>query len=277
MSFQNPPAGLEPFLVDAVRRAHQRLSPALLVERARRAFPGLRAGHVRSALRSLVDSGELRYSYHFGQSWVEFNYNRPIPLSSRFILVPESSRRICVPGKKIIRLASGGAFGAGDHPTTRLALAGLDFLVDTTDNWIGGRRPAWGLDIGTGTGILALAAMKLGLDFVNAFDIDACARFEARRNVEINGLSGRIFVGGSWPESKVSYMLVMANLRLPTIKHYSEPIARHMSPGAFLLVSGIRPEEVGCIERTFDEKGFKLLWSSCDGGWCSGVLRRQGG
>ncbi len=161
----------------------------------------------------------------------------------------------------------------GDHPTTRLAMEGLNFLSPADGNWLDNRRPAWALDIGTGTGILALAAARLGLDFVNAFDIDSCARFEARRNVELNCLSDRIFISSNWPENQANYMLVMANLRFPTIKQYHQAIADCVVPGSFLIVSGIRPHESGSLKRLFEKIGFLLLRSFCDGGWWAAVFR----
>jgi ribosomal protein L11 methyltransferase len=85
-----------------------------------------------------------------------------------------------------IRIDPGMAFGAGDHPTTRLCLHILEDLA------VGGRLPARMLDVGTGTGVLSLAAGFLGAEQVHALDIDPFGYAACRRNARLNGLEGSV-------------------------------------------------------------------------------------
>lgn len=269
-----PLSSPEQKILSIIKNSRRRLSVASLIFSVRKTYPQLTPDEIKSFIRSLVDSGELSYSYHFGQSCLEPNFNRPIPLTRRFVLAPDSFSNWSRPGKIIIRLARGAAFGLGDHSSTRLALAGLEFISEKMAEGLVSESPGWALDIGTGTGILALAAVKAGLvDFVNAFDIDSCARFEARRNIALNRLSNQIFVDSCWPGHKDAYQLVLANLRLPTINRYAGRIAASVKPGAFLVASGIRPEETSTLEMILRKKGFKRFWQSSSLGWCGCVFR----
>ena len=85
---------------------------------------------VRSAIRSMVSKGTLRYTHHFNTTHLELNFHRPFQVSKRIILSPNSFKPVLGHRQILIRLEQGDAFGAGDHPTTRLSLRGLDVLME---------------------------------------------------------------------------------------------------------------------------------------------------
>ena len=101
------------------------------------------------------------------------------------------------------------------------------------------------LDIGTGSGVLAIAALKLGLEMGLGLDIDPCARVEASENAELNGLSQRMDISGcSLDTLQGVFFLITANLRFPTLKAYLKNMIDLTETGSFLVISGIKINEI---------------------------------
>ena len=140
-----------------------------LVHRLARRFD-LSPGQVRCVIKALVGEGRLAYTYEYGCSFLEISYQRPVQVSPRILLAPPEFDLDPSGDRIIVRVASGAAFGCGRHPTTRLALRGIDHSLCGAD----GRRPGDGtvLDIGTGTGVLVIAAVRLGMAKGIGIDID---------------------------------------------------------------------------------------------------------
>ena len=107
------------------------------------------------------------------------------------------------PGDIVVNIKAGAAFGTGCHPTTRLALTGLEKVCKNNLIPIGTENCRV-LDIGTGSGVLSIAALKMGLDQGIGLDIDPCARAEAAENAVLNGLSKRLEISGSWNHRSMS-------------------------------------------------------------------------
>lgn len=156
-------------------------------------------------------------------------------------------------------------FGSGHHATTRLCLAGLQRLD------LRGLRV---LDIGTGSGVLALASARLGAASVLAIDVDPDALDNARANLELNGSPAAVefrqedFREGSLPAADV----VVANLTGGMLAAGAAEIARTVAPAGTLIVSGITSEERESVLRAFAE-GFGIDWMSEEDGWCCALLR----
>jgi ribosomal protein L11 methyltransferase len=168
------------------------------------------------------------------------------------------------PGDLVVTLDPGMAFGTGLHPSTRLCLLGLERAVR------GGERV---LDVGTGSGILALAAARLGAEHVLAVDRDEVAVVAARANVEANGLAASIEVApGSVDAAPAgqSYDLVLANIIARVIVDLAPSLAARVRPGGRLVASGIlglRRDEVAAaletaglvVEETLEESDWVAL------------------
>lgn len=259
-------------VLEVISTAASRKTP-LQVEQAvaaRTAAPG-RA--IREAIRALTSDGTLTYTSLSGTSFLERSFRGPIQVSRRIWLcpgLPNISRTVSDPGIRI-RILQGSAFGFGDHPTTRLSLRGIDFTLD-------GRNQCKerAVDIGTGSGVLAIAAALLGIERVLAVDIDPCARTEAAANVAENGLTGKVSVSDlPLDELRGPFSLLLANLRPPTLSAMANEISRVAAPGARAVFSGFHPEEWAPVEVDYRSLGWQTIWRETENQWMAVVCVRE--
>lgn len=145
--------------------------------------------------------------------------------------LPEAAQ---APDAAVIRLDPGLAFGSGTHPTTALCLEWLDELAD--GGWLQGREI---LDFGCGSGILALAALKLGAGQAIGIDNDPQAVIATTDNAERNGLATRMQVYLPEAAPARQYPLVVANILASALDELAEVIAPQVAPGGMLAMSGI--------------------------------------
>lgn len=149
----------------------------------------------------------------------------------------------------------GASFGAGNHPTTIIA---LELLEKTLSDLLGHDGPISFLDVGTGTGVLSLAAKALGCDFVVACDLDPCAIHLAQRNAVLNS-SLRLeqrqkninFYVGPVDVVQSCFDVVVANLAAPVLLHAKKALISRA--GSYLILSGI-PDSMFDVT----EKGFSV-------------------
>jgi len=229
---------------------------------------------VGDKIRQLLAAGELAYTYEFGCSFLEINYNRPVQVSRRIVLSGPGMRQENLPDTITIKIKTGAAFGSGRHPTTRLALQALDWLtadqIKTTD------RLRF-IDIGTGSGVLALAIAGLrpacsGM----AIDLDRCACAEARENAAFNDLQPRILVS-SQPVASINeqFDLLIANLRYPTLCDLMMNLDQWTHAHSYLVLSGIRDDEVDGLIAAGKKKAAHCVWRKCRHQWAAVALRRH--
>jgi ribosomal protein L11 methyltransferase len=133
----------------------------------------------------------------------------------------------------------GQAFGTGGHASTRLALTLLDGLADAA------LRGASVLDVGTGSGVLALSALRLGAESAVGFDLDAIAVSEARANAVANGVEGRVrlFAGPIAALRAPAFDLVLANLLRRELLPILAPLAGALRPGGVAVLAGLLESE----------------------------------
>lgn len=165
-----------------------------------------------------------------------------------------------------LRIDSGGVFGSGTHPSTQLCLRALE------------RHLALGatvVDLGTGTGILAIAAAKLGADTILALDIDAESVRVAAQNVVANGVEQQIRVRqGSLAELLSAQAdggpasLVVVNILAGIVESlFREGLAAAVQPGGLLVLAGILASQTPGIRASLQWHGFKQLAQERDGEW----------
>jgi ribosomal protein L11 methyltransferase len=170
----------------------------------------------------------------------------------------------------VLHLDPGMAFGTGLHPTTRACLRLLQGIQP---------MPRTILDVGSGSGVLALAALRLGAERAVCFDTDPLAVEATRRNAERNGLAERVeTVAGSLPDRpRERFELVVANLVASVLVQLAGRLASHTAPGGTLLASGIIAPRAAEVTKALAAAGFSPVERSDDDEWVSLRLALPGG
>jgi ribosomal protein L11 methyltransferase len=133
-----------------------------------------------------------------------------------------------------------------------------------------------GLDVGTGTGILAIALAKLGAKKVVGVDIDRCAVSEATYNVSLNGLAGQVTISNTPLENlKGTYSVILANLAYPTLVKFSSLLSEKMERGGVLVLSGFKEPASKDLGKIYAEQGLRLIREETDREWVCLVLRKS--
>lgn len=205
------------------------------------------------------------HSEDWAEAWK--TYFRPIRVGQRLVVVPAWETWTFGPEDVVIRIDPGMAFGTGDHPTTRLCLEALETLV--TGN-------ACVLDLGTGSGILGIAAAKLGAGRVFALDTDPVAVAAARDNAVLNQVSGIMTIeqkelacyDGSPPD------LIVANLNLHLLVGLAPLFASTLGFGGLLVLSGVLGRDARECEETYKRNGFSLIERRSAAEWSVFILQR---
>jgi ribosomal protein L11 methyltransferase len=228
----------------------------------------------RSNIRQLIAAGELTYTNEDGHTFVVPSYRRPVRVSERIWLSPPDCR--VDPGIKevVVHLQAGIAFGGGSHASTRLALKAIDRIVSLKRS---GHlsSPGTMLDVGTGTGVLMIAALLLGLKAGLGIDLDACARAEARENARLNDLERRICITSETVRQiKGSFNLVTANLRLPSLLRYCQILQNLTAPGGWIILSGIKTEELFDILESYGRLSLEPAGRWQEAGWVCQVFKK---
>ncbi len=207
------------------------------------------------------------------QDWAESwkRHFKPIAIGASLLIRPSWCRRRSRPGQATVVLDPGLSFGTGQHPTTAFCLRQL----------VARRQPGKAqsfLDLGTGSGILAIAAAKLGYAPVEALDFDAEAVRIAQANAQKNHVANRIHfqrqdVRRFTHRSKRKHSLVCANLLTDLLLAERDRIlARLDSPGV-LVLAGILKTEFARIQRAYEAAGLRRVASRAEREWRSGAFR----
>ena len=177
----------------------------------------------------------------------------------------------------LIDIEPGMAFGTGTHPTTRLCLRALEKALTGVNNLLlrGGRIPQSVLDVGMGSGILSIAAAKLGARHVLGIDVDQRGIDNARENIRINKLKGRIRMRkATISQIGEQFDLVVANIDAKTIGEMGFPLMDRVAAGGILILSGVLEDEVDILRKLFLDGSFALMEVSQEDGWACVVLKR---
>ena len=177
----------------------------------------------------------------WANAWKE--HFHPLRIGRQFVVKPTWREFHAKPGDMIIELDPGMAFGTGIHPTTRMMLEAMETVP------IEGRSV---LDIGTGSGILAIGAVKLGAHAVLAVDVDATSCDVAHENAQLNSAEDRISVRlGTVEEGDPVCDVVLVNIIATVIAGLAPTLARVLAQNGVLVASGIIEERVGLVEEAF--------------------------
>ena len=204
---------------------------------------------------------------NWAESWKKSFH--PIRLGAHFVVKPGWCDVETAPEDRIIQIDPGMAFGTGTHETTAMCAALVEKYV----------RPGMRvIDIGTGSGILAIAAAHMGAGRVLATDLDAVAVRTAAENVEINGFSGVI-------ETRCGNLLdvvdepgdvVIANIIADVIISLAKPVRARVADGGVFICSGIARERRADVERALLDADYEILDAPTAGEWAAFAARRRG-
>ena len=234
----------------------------------------LRVQDLKRAVSGLIAAGTLGYTFHYGRSFIERSLDKPMRVSSHVVLKPPRCDGNGFENSVVVSIERGASFGFGDHPTTRMAIQLIDFYLHRF-SWWRKKKGLNAIDLGTGSGILAIAAAKLRIGSVIGIDTDPCAIYEARRNVEINRLSNRIFIlTGSLDQIKDTFDFVFANIRTPTLIAICDDLEKKASDKCVLIFSGMRTEESSIVAEPYRKIGFHMVEHLQENGWTALCLIR---
>jgi ribosomal protein L11 methyltransferase len=222
---------------------------------------------VRRALASLPATMRTRWlrEEDWAEAWKAFF--PVLRISRRLVICPAWRSYRARAGEAVIRLDPGMAFGTGQHATTLMCLRALEETV---------RPGATVLDLGTGSGILALAAARLGAASVLALDTDPQAVGAARDNVRLNGLEAIVRVEeGTVEKAPGPFDVIAANISAPVIVDLAGPMAAALNPGGALIAGGFSEERAAEVAAALEAAGLTVERTLSDGDWRTHVVRRE--
>jgi ribosomal protein L11 methyltransferase len=246
------------------KRRHQRRSLRTLV----------RAGleHIRACG---LDPAPARISVRrlpredWAESWKR--HFKPVVIAPELVIQPSWSRRRPRAGQTVVVLDPGLSFGTGQHPTTAFCLGQI----------VRARRLGLGtslMDLGCGSGILAIAAAALGYSRVHGLDFDPDAVRIARHNAAQNGVAVRFLrqdVSRLPRRNPRRYDVVCANLTYDLLLAHRPRILGQMGPRGLLVLAGILDHQFPAVQAAYEQAGWRLDDASTSGEWRSGAFRTQ--
>ncbi|RUT36444.1 50S ribosomal protein L11 methyltransferase [Paenibacillus zeisoli] len=229
-----------------------------------------------------IDAGELKYEIKdvheddWANNWKQ--YFKPLRVSTRLTIKPTWEQyEPETPEERIIELDPGMAFGTGTHPTTALCLRTLEGVIREGDEVV---------DVGTGSGILAIGAVKLGAKHVLAIDLDPVAVVSARENTLLNGLNEQITVhesdllsvlkqGTDGLGIKLPVRVVVANILAEIILLFIDDVYLALEPGGYYIASGIYKNKEQLVEEALIKAGFEITETAREEDWVAFVARKR--
>ena len=197
-------------------------------------------------------------------------YYKPIRIGERIVIVPAWEKYDADENDIIVRMDPGMAFGTGTHETTRLVIGLLEKYVTPDKNV---------LDVGCGSGILAICASKLGAEYCKAYDIDPVAVKVARENIKDSGLKNVTCDVSDLlrqvDTESAPYGIICANIVADIIIRMTPDVGRLMDGNSVILASGIIVERSEDVISCFEENGFRIVERAEENGWCALAVMKK--
>jgi ribosomal protein L11 methyltransferase len=239
-------------------------------------FLGETVDEIKEAINSLVtyniDIGHNKVTIsevneeEWATAWKKY-YN-PVKISERFTIVPtwETYEKVSS-DELIIELDPGMAFGTGTHPTTVMCIQALEKTVKKGDTVI---------DVGTGSGVLSIAAALLEASEIRAYDLDEVAVRQAHLNVELNKVNQTVSVtqNNLLNEVEEPADVIVANILAEIILRFVEDAYKLVKPGGFYITSGIIQPKKQDVKNALLEAGFEIVETLTMEDWVSYIAKR---
>lgn len=215
-----------------------------------------------------IDQLPTYESSHFPEEdWLEkwrINF-KPLRVGRHWIIAPTWDELNPGPEDRLIRIDPGRAFGTGHHETTRLCLEWLEEWLETQ----GDISSKTLLDLGTGSGILAIAAALLGFRRIVAVDSDREAAEVARENIELNGVGDRVQLqDGTAEDLQEAFDVIIANIQALPLINMASQVVRRLEDSAVLALSGVLVDQKTQVQAAYEAEGLKLCGLRTAGEWC---------
>lgn len=196
-------------------------------------------------------------------------YFKPAHITKRIVVKPTwENYQKQDSSELVIEIDPGMAFGTGTHPTTTLCVRLLEKYIESPDEVV--------LDVGCGSGILAMAAALLGIKTVKGVEIDPVAVEVARENVKLNKLETQVdvFYGDLTKGLDIKADIVVANLMADLVMMLSEDVSKHLKGKSIYISSGILNEKQEQVANAIRKCGFEILEILEEGEWCAIASRK---
>lgn len=203
------------------------------------------------------------------QDWSELwkIHFKPRRVGNRFLLRPTWEPYQCLDEEVEIVLDPGQAFGTGDHPTTRLSLQLLEHVLEPNSQLTVA-------DVGCGSGVLAIAAAKLGANVVMASDLDPISVEITRQNARLNGVEFPTAVAAGFDAIDTPVDLAVSNIISATLIRLAPDASAKVKPGGFWIVSGIIEANWSDVHEAAARAGFTLVRKELEDEWVGATFRR---
>ena len=196
-------------------------------------------------------------------------YYHPVKISKRFTVVPTWEEYTPVSSDElIIELDPGMAFGTGTHPTTVMSIQGLERFVKRDDVVI---------DVGTGSGVLSIAAAMLGAKKVTALDLDEVAVESAKMNIKLNKVHPvvDVFQNNLLEGIQVKADVIVANILAEVIVRFTDAAAQCLKPGGYFITAGIIQQKKDEVKESIESAGFQIEETVQLEDWISFIAKRK--
>lgn len=197
-----------------------------------------------------------------GDDWIEIwkTHFRPLHIGERIVVCPEWIAYDKKPDEEVVKLDSNMAFGTGEHETTAMCLKLLQEYL-TYDSVC--------IDVGCGSGILGISAIKLGAKYAYLTDIDYVAVESAKHNSEINGVTDKVTVAHSnlLDNAEIKGDIILANITAEILCGLAPSIPKNLKAGGTLILSGIIESRLETVIAAFTAQGLKLEKKIKEGEW----------
>ncbi|MFS0595930.1 50S ribosomal protein L11 methyltransferase [Peribacillus frigoritolerans] len=196
-------------------------------------------------------------------------YYNPVKISERFTIVPTWEDYTPVSSDElIIELDPGMAFGTGTHPTTVMCIQALERTVTPGDLVV---------DVGTGSGVLSIAAALLDAKRIQSLDLDEVAVQSAKQNVELNNVQDKVSVsqGNLLDGVNEQADIVVANILAEVIMSFTDDVAKVVKPGGFFIASGIIQTKKQDVKEAIIASGFTVEETILMEDWVAIIAKRN--